>query len=46
MADKDKYAYMYDFAPIGYFTLSPDARVLESNLTAAALLGLARDDLI
>lgn len=43
---KDKYADLYDFAPIGYFTLSQNQLILESNLTGAALLGIARDELI
>jgi len=41
----EKYADLYDFAPVGYFTLGGKA-ILEANLTGAALLGAERDDLI
>jgi PAS domain S-box-containing protein len=38
----EKYTDLYDFAPIGYFSLDEQARVLELNLTGAALLGAER----
>ena len=34
-----KYADLYDFAPIGYFTFDPQGIILEANLTGARLLG-------
>ena len=37
-----KYADLYDFAPIGYFTLNAEGMILEVNLTGAALLGMNR----
>lgn len=39
---RDRYADLYDFAPIGYVSLNPDGRILEINLTGAALLGRQR----
>ncbi len=41
-----KYTDLYDFAPVGYLTLDPVGEILESNLAAASLLGLARSALV
>jgi PAS domain S-box-containing protein len=41
-----KYSDLYDFAPIGYFTLDAQRVILEANLTGAALLGLSRKELV
>jgi PAS domain S-box-containing protein len=38
----DKYAELFDFAPVGYFVLYPLGVVREVNLRGAALLGLDR----
>ncbi|MGO9121020.1 MAG: PAS domain S-box protein [Desulfomonilaceae bacterium] len=45
-ASLDKYAELYDFAPIGYFTLGKNGVILEANLAAASLLGVEKGLLI
>ncbi len=37
-----KYADLYDFAPVGYFTLDDKGLIVEANLTAAKQLGRER----
>ncbi len=46
-ADKlrHKFEHLYDFAPVGYLTLDGKGTVKESNLAAAACLGITRDRL-
>ena len=41
-----RYADLYDFAPVGYFSFTPEALIKEVNLTGATLLGVARQKLI
>ena len=36
----------YDLAPVGYFTLSEKGLIIEANLVAATLLGMARSELV
>jgi len=40
-AARARYFDLYDLAPVGYCTVSENGLILESNLTAAALLGVA-----
>ena len=42
----EKYADLYDFAPLGYFTLAADGTIQELNLAGATLLGQERSRLI
>jgi len=41
-----KYTLLYDFAPMGYFTLEPDGSISELNFTAAELLHEKRFSLV
>ena len=43
---RDKYSSLYDFAPVGYFTISDKGIFLEANLTCATMLGIERSSLI
>src|SRR4030095_15007613 len=40
---RSRYADLYDFAPVGYFTFDSEGRIREINLTGAALLGAPRE---
>src|SRR6266404_4973739 len=42
----EKYTDLYDFAPVGYFSIDESDVILETNLTGAALLGVERSRLI
>lgn len=42
---RDRYVDLYEFAPVGYLTLTPDGLIAQINLTAARLLGRPRQDL-
>ncbi len=45
-ASHERYFDLFDLAPVGYFTLTEDARILEANLTGAKLLGVPRSGLL
>jgi diguanylate cyclase (GGDEF)-like protein/PAS domain S-box-containing protein len=42
----NRYVNLYEFAPIGYLTLTSKAKIIEANLTAAKLLGVERKHLL
>src|SRR5512139_2376548 len=42
----EKYADLYDFAPVGYLTLGRDGTIEDANLTVATLLGIERSRLL
>src|SRR5882672_1531872 len=42
----EKYTDLYDFAPVGYFSIDESGVILEANLRGAALLGVERSRLI
>jgi len=41
-----KYTMLYDFAPMGYFTLEPDGSIFELNFTGAEMIGDKRISLV
>ncbi|MGZ4992878.1 MAG: PAS domain-containing sensor histidine kinase [Methylobacter sp.] len=43
---RDTYAQLYDSSPVGYLTLSETGIIQKANMTAAALLGCPKDELI
>jgi len=45
-AARARYFDLYDLAPVGYCTINGSGVIVEINLTATALLGLARNELI
>lgn len=42
----EKYTDLYDFAPVGYFSLDEQGRIVEANLAGAALLEVERSQLL
>src|SRR5690606_9191091 len=42
----EKFTDLYDFAPIGYFSLDPDGRIVEVNLTGTVMFGVERSGLL
>ena len=40
--ERSRYVDFYDLAPVSYFTISEQELILEANLTAATMLGVAR----
>lgn len=45
-SSRDRYSLLYDFAPVGYFTLSRDGVILTANLAGASLVNKERSRLI
>jgi PAS domain S-box-containing protein len=45
-ASRNKYAFLYDFAPVGYFTLGRDGFIRTVNLTGIQLLGAESKGLV
>ena len=43
---RDRYSHLYDFSPVGYFTLSEKGNIEEVNLTGVTMLGVERNALI
>ncbi len=43
---RDKFLDLYDFAPLGYFTLNEKALITEINVTGTKLLGVERSKLV
>lgn len=43
---RDRYADLYDFAPVGYFTFNHRGVIKDVNLTGASLLGVERKKLL
>jgi len=43
---RDRYVDLYEFAPVGYLTLTREGMIAEVNLTGAALLGTERSKLL
>ena len=42
----DKYSDLYDFAPVGYFSINPKGMISAANLTGSAMLGVERGSLM
>ena len=42
----ENYTDLYDFAPVGYFTLSADGAIQQVNLTGSILVGIERSRLV
>ncbi len=45
-ASRARYFDLFDLAPVGYCTLSEQGLIMEGNLTAASMLGIARSELV
>lgn len=42
----EKYTELYDFAPVGYFTLAADGTIRLANLAGSTMVGIGRSNLI
>jgi PAS domain S-box-containing protein len=45
-AGLEKYTNLYDFAPVGYFTLGADGTIQQVNLTGTTIVGVQRSRLL
>ena len=45
-ASRDKFSDLYDFAPVGYVTISGKGIILQANITCTDMLGIKRNTLI
>ena len=45
-AGLEKYTDLYDFAPVGYFTLTSDGTIQQVNLTGTSMVGVQRSKLL
>jgi len=45
-AARDRYSDLYDFAPVGYITISEKGLILEANLTVTTMLGEEKSSMI
>ncbi|MCP4574997.1 MAG: PAS domain S-box protein [Deltaproteobacteria bacterium] len=45
-AARDKYSDLYDFAPVGYFSINEKGMISAANLTGSTMLGVERGSLI
>ena len=43
---RNRYVNLYDFAPVGYFTMGYEGLIQETNITGATMLGVVRKNLI
>ena len=43
---RDKYSDLYEFAPVGYLTLTKKTTIEDGNLTSATILGIGKQKLI
>jgi len=43
---RDRYSHLYDFSPVGYFTLTEKGIIDEANLPLASMLGVERSTLV
>lgn len=45
-AGLEKFTDLYDFAPVGYFTLAKDGKIQQVNLTGTSMVGVQRSRLL